>query len=87
MCSLHTRVAKKCSATFEALRAEATHDVPDDTYIRIKAAKQRAVDELMMLQGCASSERFLKALRGPTPSKKSITLVQQHLDDLIKNIR
>lgn len=87
MCSLHTRVARKTAAAFEEFRAEVAHDIPDDTYIRLKATKQRAADELMMMKGCASAERFLRVLQGPTPPKKNITQVQQHIDDLIKTIR
>lgn len=87
MCSLHTRIAKKYNAEFESLRGEMLTECSDDNYYRLKVVKQKASDECLTLAGCASAEKFLKYLRGPTPPKRNLPMVQNHLDEMIKMIR
>jgi hypothetical protein len=87
VCSLHTRIAKKFSTEFQTLRDAVQTDVSDDAIFRVKLFKQKAADECLMLTGCAAAEKYLKVLRSPTPPKRNLMMVQQHLDELLKQIK
>lgn len=84
MCSLHPRIAKKFGAGFEEIRGQIQLEATDDAVIRLKTLKQKAGDECLMLTGCAFAERYLKILQAPTPPKRNLPLLQQHVDELIK---
>lgn len=84
MCSLHPRVAKKFGAAFEEIRGQIQLEATDDAVYRLKLLKQKASDECLMLTGCAFAERYLKLLQAPTPPKRNLLPLQQHVDDLVK---
>jgi hypothetical protein len=87
MCSLHPRIAKKCSAAIEEIREAIHTEASDDSVYKLKLLKQKSIDECMMLKGCAAVEKYLKVLRAPTPPKKNLVILQNHVDELIKIIR
>lgn len=87
MCSIHQRIAKKYFAVFEEIRGQIQTDASDDAIYRLKLAKQKAADECLMLHGCVYAERYLKSVQAPTPPKRNLVILQQHVDELLKTVR
>ena len=83
---MHQRIAKKYHAAFEEIRGQIQTEAADDAVYRLKLMKQKTADECLMLKGCAFAERYLKAVQSPTPPKRNLVILQQHVDDLMKAV-
>ena len=87
MCILHARIAKKYVAEFESLRLLMGMDMTDDVVYKLKYFKQKATDDCIVLHGCPAVDKYLKYLQAPTPPKRNMVVLQNHVDDLIKALK